>query len=138
MGTTNDIIPMDNSQGEEQSPEDEDIKRDYLQLDEEMHPQVTPGDDEYPPSQYHWDDEDNDTGSSFRVNALSTPTMGYCKRKGNAVMHDKQVQITTCGPNYKLSNNICLQAGVTTGNSPSLYDHCMRKCMGTRPTWSHE
>ena len=65
MGTTDNVAPTDNVQGEEQPPEDEDIEQDYHLLDEEMHPQDTPGDDEYPPSQYHWDDEDDDTGSLF-------------------------------------------------------------------------
>ena len=87
-------------------------------------PQVTPGEDEHPPSQFYWDDRDDDTGSLFRVNALSTPEMGYCVRKSHAVMHDKQVITTTCGPDHKSCNDICLQVGVTTGGKPPLYDHC--------------
>ena len=95
----------------------------YFSLGEEDHPQVTPGEDEYPLSQYNWDDEDDDTGSAFRVNALSTPDMGYCIRKIHMVTCDKQVITMTCGPNHKLPNNICLQAGVTTGGKPPPYDH---------------
>ena len=54
-------------------------------LGEEDLPQVTPGEDDYPLSQYSWDNEDDDAGSSFRVNALSTPEMGYCVRKSHTV-----------------------------------------------------
>ena len=106
-------------------PEDEDAEREYLTLSKEDHPQVTPGDDEYPPSQYNWDDEDDDTGSSFRANALSIPDMGYCIRKCHTVMCDRQVITTTCGPNHKSSNDIRLRVGVTTGGKPPLYDHCV-------------
>ena len=108
-------------------------------LGEEDLPQVTPGEDEYPPSQYNWDyDEDNDAGSSFRANALSTPAMGYCVRKSHVVTHDKQVIITTCGPDHKSHTDIHLQVGVTTGGKPPLYAHCARRRTGTRPTRSRE
>ena len=82
-----------------------------------------PGEDEYPPSQYNWDDEDDDAGSSFRANALSTPVMGYCVRKSHIVTWDKQVITTICGPDHKSHTDICLQAGVATGGKPPLYDH---------------
>ena len=54
------------------------------------------------------------------------------------VMHDKQAKTTSCGPDHYLSKPICLLVGATTGNRPSLYDHCMQKHMGMRPIWSHE
>ena len=76
-GTTGNIAPADDSQEGETPPEDEDTEREFFLLDEEDLPQVTPGeDDEYLSSQYIWDNEDEDIGSSFRVNALSTPVMG--------------------------------------------------------------
>ena len=137
-GMRGNITPMDDTQEGETLPENEDTKREHLSLGEEDHPQVTPGDDEYPLSQYNWDDEDDDTGSLFMENALSTPDMGYCIRKSQAVMHDKHVIITTCCPDHKSSNNICLQAGVTTGGKPPLYDHCVLSCMGMRPMRSCE
>ena len=52
MGTTDHVIPVDKLQGEEHSPEDENIKRDYLLLDEDKHPNETIR-DEHPPSQYN-------------------------------------------------------------------------------------
>ena len=110
MGTTDNVTPTDNLQGVEHPPEDKDIERDYLPLDEEEHSDETARDDEYPLSQYKWDNEDNDTGSSFRVNALSTPDMGYCVRKSHMVTHDKQVITITCGPDHNSSNVIHLQA----------------------------
>ena len=64
--------------------------------------------------------------------------MGYCVRKSHIVTHDKQVITTTCGPDHKSHTDICLQAGVTTGGKPPLYDHHAQKHMGTRPTRSHE
>ena len=112
--------------------------REYFSLGEEDLPQITPREDEFLPSQYNWDNEDNDAGSSFRANALSTPEMGYCIRKSHAVTCDKQVITTTCGPDQKSHADIHLQAGVTTGGKPPLYDHCARKCTGTRPMRSHE
>ena len=57
MGMTGNIVPMDDTQEGETSPEDEDAERDYILLSKEDHPLVTPGDDEYP---YNWDDNDND------------------------------------------------------------------------------
>ena len=107
-------------------------------LGEEDLPQVTPGEDGYLPSQYNWDNEDDDAGSSFQANALSTPEMGYSIRKSHVVMCDKQGITMTCGPDHKSHNDIHLQAGVTTGGKPPLYDHRMRKRMGTRPMRSCE
>ena len=52
-----------------------------LLIGEEDLPQVAPGEEEHLLSQYYWHDKDNDTGSSFRANALSTPEMEYCVRK---------------------------------------------------------
>ena len=132
------ITPVDELQEEEQSPEDENIERDYLWFDEDKHPNETIRDDEHPPSQYNWDDDDDHTGSLFRANTLSTPDMGCCERKGHMVTHDKQAKTMSCGSDHHSSKPICLQAGVTTGNKPSLYDHCMRKCTGTRPTRSRK
>ena len=83
MGTTCDVAPTDDTQEEENPPEDEDAKQEYFSLGEEDLPQVIAGEDEYLPSQYNWDNEDNDAGSSFRANALSTPEMGYCVRKSH-------------------------------------------------------
>ena len=145
-GTTGNITPADDAQEGETPPEDEDAEQEYFSLDEEDLPQVTHGEDEYPLSQYNWDDKDDDAGSSFWANAHSTPVMGYCVRKSHVVTCDKQVITTTCGPNHNLqghavacdkqdttmtygpdhksSTNIHLQAGVTTGGKPPLYDHC--------------
>ena len=142
---TCDIASADDTQEGENPPEDEDTEQEYFSLSEEDLPHVTPGEDEFLPSQYNWDDEDDDAGSSFRVNALSTPVMGYYIRKSHVVMCDKQVIITTCGPSHKLQSHaitcnkqdttmtsrpdhkshtdICLQVGVTTGGKPPLYDH---------------
>ena len=89
MGTTGNVAPTDDPQEGETPPEDEDAKQEYFLLSEEDLPQVTPGEDEYPPSQYNWDDKDDDTGSLFRANALSTPAMGYCIRKSHVVTCDK-------------------------------------------------
>ena len=157
IGTTCNVTPADDAQeGEtpaddaqegETPPEDEDTKQEYFSLSEEDLPQVTPGEDEYPLSQYNWDNKDDDARSSFRANALSTPEMGYCIRKSHAVMCDKQVITTTCGPSHKSQSHtvmsdkqditmtcgsdhksctdIHLQAGVTTGGKPPLYDHCV-------------
>ena len=55
---TDDVAPVDELQGEEQSPEDEDIERDYLPLNEDKHPNETIRDDECSLSQYNWDDDD--------------------------------------------------------------------------------
>ena len=157
-GTTCDVTPTDDTQEGENPPEDEDTEREYFSLGEEDLPQVTPGEDEYPLSQYNWDNKDNDAGSSFRANALSTPAMGYCVRKSHVVMCDKQVITMTCGPNHKSQShaimgdkqdttmtcdhkshtNIHLQVGVTTGGKPPLYDHHALSCMGTRLTRSRE
>jgi gag-polyprotein putative aspartyl protease len=137
-GTTDDVAPADEAQEGENPPEDEDAEREYYSLGEEDLPQVTPGEDEFPPSQYQWDDENDDAGSSFRANALSTPTMGYCTRRSHEVTRDKQAKTTTCGPDHKPSTDIRLQAGVTTGGKPPLYDHRARKRTGTRPTRSRE
>ena len=101
MGTTGNVAPADDAQEGGTPPEDEDAEREYYSFGEEDLPQVTPGEDEFPPSQYNWDDEDNDAGSSFRVNALSTPAMGYCVRKSHVVTCDKQVITTTCGLDHK-------------------------------------
>ena len=90
-GTTGNVAPADEAQEGETPPEDDDAKREYYSLGEEDLPQVTPGEDEFPPSQYNWDNEDDDAGSSFQANALSTPAMGYCTRKSHVVTHDKQV-----------------------------------------------
>ena len=89
-------------------------------------------------SQYNWDDEDDDAGSLFWANALSTPAMRYCVRKSHTVTCDKQVITTTCGPNHKSFADIRLQVGVTTGGKPPLYDHHARKRKGTRLTRSRE
>ena len=121
---TDDVTPADEIQGEEQAPKDEDIERDYLPLDEDEHPNETIRDDEYSPSQYNWDDDDDDAGSSCRASALSTPDMGYCERRGQTVTCEKQAKTMSCGPDHHSSKPIHLQAGVTTGNKPSLYDHC--------------
>ena len=51
---------------------------------------------------------------------------------------DKQDTTMTCGPNHKSHTDICLQAGVTTGGKPPLYDHHAWKRMGMRPTRSCE
>ena len=75
-GTTDHVTPVDELQGEEQSSKDKNIERYYLPLNEDKHPDKTIRDDEHPPSQYNWDNDDNDAGSSFRANALSTPDMG--------------------------------------------------------------
>ena len=164
---TGNVAPADEAQEGETSPEDDDAEQEYYSLGEEDLPQVTPGEDEFPPSQYNWDNEDNDTKSSFRANALSTPAMGYCVRKSHIVTHDKKVitmtcgpdrksqgpalarnlqattmtcdanhksqsrelacdtqdTTTTCGPDHKSMPDIRLQAGVTTGGKPPLYDH---------------
>ena len=140
MGTTANIAPVDNAQEGETPPENGDAEQEYFSLNEEDFLWVTPGEEEFQPSQYNWDDVDDDTGSSFRVNALSTPVMGYCVRKSHVVTHDKQVitmtcgpdhksqshalardtqdTTPTCGPNHKSSTDLCLQAGVTTGGKP--------------------
>ena len=123
MGTTGNVTPPDNTQEGETPPEDEDAEQEYFSLSEGDLPQVTPVEDEYPQSQYNWDDKDDDTGSSFRANALSTPMMGYCIRKSHVVTCDKQVIIMTCGPDHKSHTDICPQVGVTTGRKPPLYDH---------------
>ena len=65
MGTTGNITPADDAQEGETPPEEEDAEQEYHLLGEEDLPQVTPGEDEHPLSQYNWDDEDDDTGSSF-------------------------------------------------------------------------
>jgi len=70
-----------NHRGKNHPPEDEDIERDYLPLDEEEHPGNDARDDEDPPYQYNWDDADDDDESLFRASTLSTPEMGYCVRK---------------------------------------------------------
>ena len=100
-GTTGNVAPADEAQEGETPPEDDDAEREYYSLGEEDLPQVTPGEDEFPPSQYNWDDEDDDAGSSFRANALSTPAMGYCVRKSHVVTCDKKVITTTCGLDRK-------------------------------------
>ena len=63
--TMDHVAPVNELREEEQPLEDENIKRDYLPLDEDKHPNETIR-----------DDDDDDTGSSFRANALSTPEMG--------------------------------------------------------------
>ena len=108
MGTTRNVAPTNDAQEGENPPEDEDAEQEYFSLNEEDLPQVTLEEDEYPPSQYNWDDKDNDAGSSFRANALSTPVMGYCVRKSHVVMCDKQDTTTTCGPDHKSHTDICL------------------------------
>ena len=159
-GTTGNIAPTDEAQEGETPPEDDNAEREYYSLGEEDLPQVTPGEDEFPPSQYNWDDEDNDAGSSFRANALSTPAMGYCIRKSHIVTRDKKVitmtcspdrksrgpvlacdpqdTTMTCGPDHKSTPDIRLQAGVTTGGKPPLYDHRALSCTGMRLTRSRE
>ena len=159
-GMTGNIAPTDDAQEGETPPEDEDAEQEYYSLGEEDLPQVTPGEDKHLSSQYNWDNEDDDAGSSFQANALSTPAMGYCVRKSHVVTCDKQVITTTCGPNHKSQShavahnkqdttttcgpdhksfaNICLQADVTTGGKHPLYDHCVLSHMGTRPTRSCE
>ena len=47
-GTAGNVAPMDDAQEGETPPEDEDTESEYFLLSEEDHPQVTPGDDEYP------------------------------------------------------------------------------------------
>ena len=84
-GTTGNVAPADNAQEGETPPEDEGAEKEYYSLGEEDLPQVPPGEDGFPPSQYNWDDEDDDTGSSFRENTLSIPAMGYCVRKSHVV-----------------------------------------------------
>ena len=49
-GTTHDVAPTDDTQEGENPPEGEDAKQEYFSLGEEDLPQVTPGEDEYPPS----------------------------------------------------------------------------------------
>jgi len=132
-GTMDSVASTNEPQGEDHPPEDKDIERDYLLLDEEEHPSNDARDDEDPPSLYNWDDADDDDESLFWASALSTPEMGYCVRRGHAVTCDKQTKTMGCGPNHHPLNPICLQAGVTTGNKLSLYDHRIRKHMGTRP-----
>ena len=101
-GTTGNVTPADDTQEGETPPEDEDAEWEYYLLSEEDLPQVTPGEDEPPSSQYNWDDEDDDAGSSFQANALSTPAMGYCVRKSHMVTCDKQVITMTCGPDQSV------------------------------------
>ena len=48
---TDHVTPVDELQEEEQSPEDENIERDYLPLNEDEHPDKTIRDDEHPPFQ---------------------------------------------------------------------------------------
>ena len=59
---TGNVTPADDAQEGETPPEDEDAEREYFLLGEEDLPQVTPGEDEYPPSQYNWDDKEDDAG----------------------------------------------------------------------------
>ena len=60
------------------------------------------------------------------------------KSQSHTVAHDKQDTTTTCGLNHKSCTDIRLQAGVTTGGKPPLYDHRVLSHMGMRPKRSCE